>query len=184
MVRSKMFGALAVAGVAMGISTSACGQGACSNPAITAAYAASIHRAPIGSGNSSECNPANYGTWASQADLQAKVLAFTTKLGTNGPGHNATAAPAPVVSAVPSSFAWYVDARQNLIDNSSKSMLAPAGTYDLRNPDGSAVSLVASGGGNLVASGGGNLVASGGGNIAGQRTLQSVGGKKVFIVKK
>ena len=181
MIRSKMFGALAIASVVMGSVAGAHAQGACSNPAITAAYAAAIHRAPIGSGNSSECNPANYGSWSSAADLQAKVLAYTTKLGTNGSGRVATA---PVVTAVPSSFAWYVDSRQNLIDNSSKSMLAAAGTYDLRNPDGSAVSLVASGGGNLVASGGGNLVASGGGNMAGQRTLQSVGGKKVFIVKR
>jgi hypothetical protein len=180
MIRSKMLGTLAMAGVVMGVAVGAHAQGACSNPAITAAYAAAIHRAPIGSGNSSECNPANYGTWSSAADLQAKVLAYTTKLGTNGSGRVAAA---PVVSAVPSSYAWYVDSRQNLIDNSSKSVLAAAGTYDLRKPDGSAVSLVASGGGNLVASGGGNLVASGGGNLAGQRSLQSVGGKKVYIVK-
>jgi hypothetical protein len=184
MIRSKMLGALAIAGAVTVASAGARAQGACSNPAITAAYTAAIHRAPIGSGNSSECNPANYGTWSSAADLQARVLAYTTKLGTNGSGRVATAPSAPVVTAVPSSFAWYVDSRQNLIDNSSKSMLAAAGTYDLRNPDGSAVSLVASGGGNLVASGGGNLVASGGGNLAGQRSLQSVGGKKVFIVKK
>ena len=78
--------------------------------------------------------------------------------------------------------AWYVDNSRNLVDNSAQRLLAPAGSYALLHPDGTPVSLVASGGGNLVASGGGNLVASGGGNLTG-RTLQSVGGKKIFILK-
>jgi O-glycosyl hydrolase len=88
----------------------------------------------------------------------------------------------PGKCAIPAA-AWYVDPAKNLIDNASQSVMAGAGSYALLNPDGSPVALVASGAGNLVASGAGNLVASGAGNLTG-RSLQSVGGKKVFILKK
>jgi len=80
------------------------------------------------------------------------------------------------------SAAWYVNSSQELINNQSQSVMATSGSYALVNPDGSAVSLVAAGGGNLVAAGGGNLVAAGGGNLVGGRSLQSVGGRKLFVL--
>lgn len=180
MIFRDVLRAVAVVAVLAVCAGSSRGQGACSNPAINKAYTAVVLRPAIGSGVSGECNPSLYGSWSSQHELELKVVALANRNGTNGPAHTPVA---PVVS-VPASYAWYVDPRQNLIDNATKSVLATAGTWDLRNPDGTAVSLIAQGGGNLVAQGGGNLIAQGGGNLAGQRSLQSVGGKKVFIIKK
>jgi hypothetical protein len=156
----------------------------CSTAEINIAYT-HAGRTPNGSGISGECSPSNYyshngAKWTSQADLDARVRDYINVVGNKSP------APAPAPrTIVPANYTWYVDSRQNLVANTaSATVLAPAGTYALVNPDGSAVSLVASGGGNLVASGGGNLVASGGGNMTSSYHIASAPGKKVFIVKR
>lgn len=65
--------------VVLALAFAVCGahrsQAQCSNGSINSAYQTALHRAPRGSGNGGECNPAYYGggSWSGQADLVKRV---------------------------------------------------------------------------------------------------------------
>jgi hypothetical protein len=129
---------------ALGLLAPLAAQAQCRDPWLNQIYRQLYNRAPVGQGESCECNIKLYnnGSWANYQELTnfVKQLQQTgLRFGYAPLGNN-------TVMAV---------AQGNLIQ--AVSVLDANGN------------LVAAGGGNLVAAGGGNLVAAGGGNLTGLR---------------
>jgi len=161
----------------------------CRDPWITSAYSQLYHRAPQGSGDSGECNPALYGGghWSSFPDLENKVRASKGQFNAGSSG----------------SVRLTVDRQGGLRDQNGRLLVAPGqflisvkngnGTQMIAPRPGQTIlvppgvitagggNVIAAGGGNVIAAGGGNVIAAGGGNMTGNRYgVQSVGRKIVI----
>jgi hypothetical protein len=169
----------------------------CRDPWITSAYSQLYHRAPQGSGDSGECNPALYGGghWSSFPDLENKIRLSKGQFNAGSSG----------------SVRLTVDRQGGLRDQNGRLLVAPGqflisvkngnGTQMIAPRPGQTIlvppgviaagggnviaagggNVIAAGGGNVIAAGGGNVIAAGGGNMTGNRYgVQSVGRKIVI----
>lgn len=143
----------------------------CADPWIGQIYWYLYNRRP----NPNECTVSHYGggQWSSYMDLANKIQSYQT------------------ASRLPANQ-MLVDSAGNLINNQG-SIVATSGSYVIGAGAGNIIAphagnviaagagnVIAAGAGNVIAAGGGNVIAAGAGNMAGQRTIQSVGGKRVI----
>ena len=163
MFRIQVFRTIAIVLVVMGSAFIHAKAGTCSNTQINQAFTAVILRPPNGSGNSGECNPANYGgSWASMHDLQLRVVAYVNH--TPIP----KAAPAPVATS-----AYHFDNSYNVLDSSNR-LIARAGTYSLIGQDGAGITPQQAA----------NIVSHDGGTMVPGRSTLGTGSRPVFVVNR
>ncbi|MES2391684.1 MAG: hypothetical protein V4555_08590 [Acidobacteriota bacterium] len=136
---------------------------ACSDPWIGQIYWYTYNRNPT----AAECNVSLYGggQWSGYMDLANKVKAYHS-------------APAAVAGPALASNQYLVDPRGNLVDFRG-GVVAAANTY-LIGDSGS--TLVGPSGGTMLPQPG-MVISNDGGSLTGQRSLQSVGGKRVIAAK-